>query len=62
MRVIDAANFVERDFLIAQLFIEPVHHLVCFLRDGILHLNLKNQVRAALQVKAEPYLMATRRT
>ena len=58
VRIVYAANFVEADGIVSQLWIEAIHHLIGFLRDGILHLNLKNQVRAALQVEAELNLMA----
>jgi len=51
--VVHAANFVGANALIAQLPVEAIHHLVRFLRDGVLHLHLKNQVRAALQVEPE---------
>jgi hypothetical protein len=57
VRVIYAANFVEADALVPQLAIEPIHHLIGLLRDCFLHLDLNNQVRAALQVKAKLDLM-----
>jgi len=58
MRVVHAANFVVADIFVAQLFRQAVHHLVGFLRDGLLYLHLQNQVRAALQIQAELDLSA----
>ena len=50
---VHAANFVVANSLVTQLTFEAVHHLICFLRDGVLHLDLQYQVRATLQVKTE---------
>ena len=58
MGIVNAADFVVADIFVAQLFGQPVHHLIGFLRDGFLHLNLQDEVGAALQVEAKPDLLA----
>src|SRR5262249_43800330 len=56
--IVHAADFVGANSFVAQLPVEPVHHLIRFLRDSVLDLHLKNQVCTALQVKTELDLTA----
>ena len=58
MSVVHAADFVVVNILGAQLSDKAVNGLVRFLGNGFLHLHLKNQVRAALEVQAQPDLVA----
>ena len=51
--VVEAANFVVGNIFSSELRGQAVHGLIGFLRDGFLHLDLQDQVRAALQVEAE---------
>ena len=53
VRVVGPAHFIVTNILGAQLRRQAIYGLVGLLRDGFLHLNLEDQVRAALQVKTE---------
>src|SRR5215831_3727811 len=53
MGIVDAADFVVVNILGAQCGGDAVHGGVRLLRDGLLDLDLKNQVSTALQVEAE---------
>src|SRR5262249_41691005 len=53
LRVVYLAKVVVVDVLIAQLGGQVVEGLIGILADGLVHLNLQDQVRAALQVQAQ---------
>ncbi len=53
LRVVDLAKFVVMDVLVAQLRGQVIERLIGLLADGLVHLHLQDQVRAALQVQAQ---------
>src|SRR5258707_9460883 len=53
VRIVYTTNLIVADVFRAKLAGQTVHRLVRLLRDGFLHLPLKNQVRAALQVETQ---------
>ena len=50
--VSELANLVVADRFVAQQGGDVIDCLIGFLADGFLHLHLKNQVRAALQIQS----------
>ena len=53
IRRIGLGNFVVIDLAGAQFFLQPIHGTIGVSVNGIVHLHLKDQVCAALQVKAQ---------
>ena len=53
VRVVHAPHFIVADVLAAQPGGHALDHLVGLLRDGLLHLHLNHELRAALQVEPE---------
>ena len=53
LRVVHFAKLVVMDVLVAELRGQMIERLIGLLADGLVHLHLQDQMRAALQVQAQ---------